>query len=145
MDQQGYLTVEFMFTLLVIIFMMTSTINIISERMQMVSETENLSEARHLAENVASAINKVNSGGNGHEITLKMPPNIGDSNYQLWLNSSGVYIESGGRRGKATIYPVRIWFNPSFGPGYRLLPNRTYRLLNRKVQGNTIIYVINVR
>lgn len=145
MDEQGHLTVDFLITMLLMIILGMGMVTIISERMDMVYETEKLSEARFLAEKVASTVNKVNAGGNGHEIRMTLPENLGKSSYLLWVNSSGVYVEQGGRKGKAAIYPVTIWFNSSYGPGYRMMPGKTYRLLNKRNNGKTVIYIVNVK
>lgn len=98
MDQQGYLSLEFIFTLLVMTVLVGTMVTLTSERMDRAMENEKLSEARFLVEYVASAINKVNSAGNGHEIRITMPPKVGNSSYLLWLNSSGVYIEFEGKK-----------------------------------------------
>ncbi len=145
MDEEGHLSVEFIITILVMILMGMGMVDIVSERMELVHEAEKLSEARFLAEKVASTINKVNSAGNGHEIKITLPEKVGKSSYLLWINSSGVYVEQGGRKGKAVIYPVTIWFNSSYGPGYRMMPGKTYRVLNRRNNGKTVIYIINVK
>ncbi|MBU4535615.1 MAG: hypothetical protein KKF16_07305 [Euryarchaeota archaeon] len=145
MDEEGHLSVEFIITILVMILMGMGMVDIVSERMDLAYEAEKLSEARFLAEKVASNINKVNSAGNGHEIKITLPEKVGKSSYLLWVNSSGVYVEQGGRKGKAVIYPVNIWFNASYGPGYRMMPGKTYRLLNKMNNGKTVIYIINVK
>ena len=60
------------------------------------------------AENVAEAINKVYSGGTGHEITVSLPQNINGKDYNIIVNSTGVYISIDGMMGKAYTVPKGI-------------------------------------
>lgn len=108
MDDHGVITTDLIFVTIIVIVVVASIIPIIAERMGTVSETKELGTARMIAENVAEAINKVYSGGNGHMINITLPPDISDKPYHITVNSSGVFIELDGMIGKAYIVPGRI-------------------------------------
>jgi uncharacterized alpha/beta hydrolase family protein len=108
MDDNGTLSVEFLFTSMMILFICSGLVSVVSERLGVASTTEELSEARALSENVASSINQIHSAGNGQSMDILLPPAVGNSTYTLKVNSSGVYIEFLGMMGKADLYPMII-------------------------------------
>ncbi|MGB9978012.1 hypothetical protein [Methanobacterium sp.] len=108
MDRRGIITIDLIFATLLIIIVAGSIITVISERMDTISQTEELSKARMTANNIAEAINKVYSGGTGHSINISLPDNITDKNYYINVNSSGVYVTIGGMIGKAHITPKKV-------------------------------------
>ena len=102
------MTVDLLFATLLIIMVAGSIITVVSSRMDAALQTEELSEARMIAENVSGAINRVYSGGTGHLINISLPENITDHPYSINVNSSGIYVTVGGMVGKACITPKKI-------------------------------------
>ena len=93
---------------LIILIIISSVISVINERMEAASSIDEFGNARMTSEKVAETINKVYSNGNGHSISLNLPPNINNQKYEIKVNSSGVYIFIGGMVGKSYINPKRI-------------------------------------
>ena len=108
MDNQGVMTVDLIFATLLIIIIAGSIVTVISDRMNDVSQAEELTKARMTADNLAEAVNKVYSGGTGHSVTVKLPENITDKKYYVKVNSSGVYVIIEGMIGKAYVVPKKI-------------------------------------
>lgn len=108
MDSRGIVAVDLIFATLLIIILAGSIITVISDRMDTVSQTEELGKARMTAENVAEAINKVYSGGTGHSASISLPDNIKDKKYYIKIDSSGVYVTVDGMIGKANIAPTKF-------------------------------------
>lgn len=108
MDSRGVMTVDLIFATFLIIVVAGSIITIASDRIDTVSETGKVGNARMTAENIAGAINKVYSGGNGHSMTISLPADITGKKYYINVNSSGVYVNVDGMIGKAHITPKRI-------------------------------------
>jgi uncharacterized membrane protein YraQ (UPF0718 family) len=108
MDDRGILSADFIFATLLIVIVIGSLVTIIADRMNTASQTEELGKSRMTAESVAEAINKVYSGGTGHSATINLPSNIADKNYDIKVNSTGVYILIDGMIGKAYIVPKGI-------------------------------------
>jgi len=133
MDNGGALSVDFIFTTLIILIVIGSILTVVAERMAIVGETEELGTARMLAENVAEAINKAYSGGDGHVISIALPPNINEKIYQIRVDPSGVFIEIDGNIGKAYIVPKRISnaLNPT-STEVIMLAGKNYNIYNVK-------------
>jgi hypothetical protein len=108
MDSRGIITVELIFASIILLVIIGGILSVASERMDSVSSTEELGKARMATESVAEAINKVYSGGNGHAVTLNLPATINKKEYNLKVNSSGVFILIDGNIGKSTINPKKI-------------------------------------
>ena len=108
MDNHGIMTVDLIFATLLITIVAGSIITVVSDRMDAVSQTEELAKARMTADNVAEAINKVYSGGTGHWVNISLPTNITDESYYINVNSSGVYVTIGGMIGKSYITPKKF-------------------------------------
>lgn len=101
MDSKGQMSADLIFATLLIIIIMGSLVTIIADRMETVETTEELGNARMIAENVAEAVNKVYAGGNGHSVTITLPEDINDKNYSVTVNKDGVFVTIDGMKGKA--------------------------------------------
>lgn len=143
MDCRGALSVDFLFSVMMVIMVMGSLSTIISERVDMAEQSDELLNARMLAEYIAGAIDQTYSGGNGHGIRVVTPSQIGGKHYLVTVNSSGVFIKIGGREGQAHLVPQKISGSLSLNSSdVTLLPGRTYYILNKKSEdGNSWIVI----
>ncbi len=131
MDQNGALAGDFVLSFLIAIIISIGLISIVSDRIDHAHASEKLSEARILTEKIASTINNVQTGP-GNEFKIKMPEKIGNSSdYMVSINSSGVYIEIEGLKGKSEIYPTVI-INEITGNSAKaiLYPGKSYLIQN---------------
>jgi len=114
----------------------------VTDRVETVENTQKLADARNLAEEIARTINLVYYGGKGHSIKINLPQKLGDSNYKVKVNSSGVYIIVDGMMGKATIVPKKLINGepPSYSQ-ITLLSGRSYTVcsMEDKNGGNWIV------
>jgi len=108
MDERGVLSAELILVTLLAILVVSSLIPLINNRMDAAAKTNELGNARMLAENVAELINKVYSGGNGHSITLCLPEDINGKNFSVIVNSTGTYVKIDGMVGKSFSVPYKI-------------------------------------
>ena len=129
MDSKGQMSAYFIFATLLVIIIMGSLVTIISDRMETVTTTEELGNARMIAENVAEAVNKVYAGGNGHSLTITLPADINDQDYTVNVNSNGVFIEINGNTGKAYIAAKRITVDT---PDGQMHNGQNYKITNVK-------------
>lgn len=135
MDRRGIITADLIFASIIILIIASSIISLASERIDAASTTARLGNSRMIAENVAGAINKVYSGGNGHSVTLSLPANT----EEIRVNSSGVFVRTGGWFGKSYINPRRISAVPMYG-------NRVYHIRNdKRADGNSWIVISEIR
>ena len=142
MDQVGTFSIDFILSVFLFFVIATSILNVITERVETVKETEKLADARNLAEEIARMIDLVYYGGKGHSIKITLPQKVGDNNYKVKVNSSGVYIMVDGMMGKANIIPKKLVNSepPSYSQ-ITLLPGRSYTICNMedKNGGNWIV------
>ncbi|WP_414468937.1 hypothetical protein [Methanobacterium sp. ACI-7] len=143
MDKRGIITVDLIFATLVILLVSGGLLTVVSERMDGVSNTEKLGNARMTAESVAESINKVYSGGNGHQITLNLPDKISNSTYEIKVNSSGVFVLIDGMIGKSYINPKKITSDYRLDEQNVLMyGNRNYVIKNvQDIDGNNWIVI----
>jgi hypothetical protein len=133
MDCYGALSIDFLLSILMVMVVMGSLSTIVSNGLDMAEQSDELVNARMLAEYVAGAIDQTYSGGNGHGIRIVTPPEIGGKYYKVTVNSSGVFIKIGGKDGQAHLVPQKISGTISLiSSDVTLLPGRTYFILNIK-------------
>lgn len=146
MDESGSLSIDILFTAFILLIIIIPSINLISDRFQLVDNSEELVEARSLAENIAGAIDQVYAGGNGHEIIINMPYHLNkNTRYKVTVNTSGVLVDLDGRKGLAHISPFMISNKPKPDKSttVTLTPGNSYTIYNKKDESgvNWIIIV----
>ncbi|OPY23355.1 MAG: hypothetical protein A4E27_01528 [Methanobacterium sp. PtaU1.Bin242] len=134
MDTRGIISVDLLLATFMVMVMMGIMSFLILDIFNMADESQELAEARSLAENVAGAINQAYAGGNGHTIKITTPPYLNNkNNYRVMINSSGVLVKVGGRSGMAFVIPGKISSSKSLkGSQIILLPGRNYVIVNKK-------------
>ncbi len=144
MEDRGTLSMELIFTTLFFIFILTGMVSVVSDRLDVTNRTEELLDARMLVETVANSINNVYTAGNGQNMDIVLPPTVGNSSYKLLVNSSGVYIEVEGMKGKAAILPMKIRDGLSnTSHKIEMLPGRTYSIKNEKIDNQSVIIIFS--
>lgn len=141
-DQQGILSADFLLSFFILIILIIGILNITFQRLDMVNTSEDLIEARLLADKISIALNQAYSGGNGTDILVTLPAVLNQKNYQVMVNSSGVYVKIGGKKGKAPIIPQKISnsYNLHENTVY-MEPGKTY-LLHCFVDSNGVIWLL---
>ncbi|NYB52579.1 MAG: hypothetical protein HVN35_08490 [Methanobacteriaceae archaeon] len=131
-DDKASLNIDFVFSILFLLAILGGVFSIANERFETVHHTSQLSEARLISEKIAQAIEESYSGGEGHEITIKMPSQIDGSYYEVETNQSGVLVKIKGKCGYSFSY-FKIISNYEMNQ-YKviLLPSRTYKIRNVK-------------
>jgi hypothetical protein len=92
MDYDGWITTDSLISILAVLILTTSLINIVVERVDTVNSMEEAFDARVLGENIAEQIQTTNSNGPGYYTTYRTPGNISDEYYTVHINSSGLFI-----------------------------------------------------
>ena len=143
MDSRGIMTIDLIFASLLILIIIGGILSVVSERMDAVSSTDKLGNARMITENVAESINKVYSGGNGHTVTISLPANISNRNYYLMVNSSGIFVLIDGMVGKSFINPKKISYSDKLIEStVSMYGNRSYIIKNTEdFDGNSWIII----
>lgn len=124
MDNNGWISIDFIIASMIIILTIPGIISIVEDRINTVNSFQEMVEEKILAENIAETIDMVYSGGNGCSITFKMPPTISNKKYFIKINSSGVYIKLKGKMAYAYIPNLDISMNEN------IQANNTYNISN---------------
>lgn len=135
MDHQGTISVDLLFATFIFLIILGYTSTLISDRFNTVDRSEELVEARSLAENIAGAINQAYAGGDGHVIKIKMPVKINkDDTYHVEVNSSGVLVILESRRGLAYVIPEKFssTYNTLESSTIILNPGKEYVVMNKR-------------
>ncbi len=106
-DHRGVFSADLLFSLLILIIMISGSLFITSQRLDMVDNFGDITGARALAEKVSIALNQAYSGGNGTDILVTLPGDINKKDYLVLVNSSGVYVEIEGKKGKVHMIPKK--------------------------------------
>lgn len=131
MDNRGALTIDLIFSIFILLIVLSSISSLISDRMSTAGDLQELAEGRSLADTIAGDINQVYAGGEGHQLRITTPPSIRDQSYEIFIDSSGVYIEFSGRKGLSHIIPDKISSSSSLNQSTAtLLPDRDYLIRN---------------
>lgn len=146
MDSRGIITIDLIFASLIILIIISGILSVVSLRMDTVSSTDELGNGRMIAENVAEAINKVYNGGNGHSVTINLPASISNKNYDIKVNSSGIFLLIGGMVGKSSINPKKISYSDKLIENTVLMHcNHNYIIKNVKdSDGNSWIVISEI-
>ncbi len=146
LDCNGIISVDFIFATLVILIIIGSIASIIDERMDAVSSTEEFSNGRMALEYVAESINMVYSGGNGQSTVISLPRVINNDNYEIRVNSSGVFILLGGVIGRSYINPKKITYTDRLIQSSVWMPaNHKYLIKNvADSNNNTWIVILEI-
>lgn len=137
MDRKGSLSVDLLFATFILLIIIGYTSTLISDRYNMVNDSRELVEARSLAESIAGAIDQVYAGGEGHTIKIKTPARINNYSYNVVVDSSGVLVKVGNRRGLAYLVPKKFSSDPTSlkSSTITLLPGKEYFVMNKR-EGN---------
>ncbi len=136
MDDNAWVSVDFMVASFILILTIPGIIAIVEDRVSTANSIQEMSEAKVLAENMAETIEMVYSGGEGCSIIYKMPKNISDKKFNIKINSSGVYIKFKSKIACAYIAPIQIY------PDTNIDPNKTYNISNMRNKRNKTYIII---
>lgn len=121
----GSMSTDLLLSTMVFLMVLTSLAAIVEDRMDSVKAAEELGTGRMMVEDVAETVNSVYSGGNGHSAVITLPPSINGAAYTITLESGAVFIDVGGLRGQAAIFPGAISENE-----FKMYPTRSYNISN---------------
>ena len=130
MDNQGFISVEFLFSLFIILIVAAGLLvysqNTINSSLNIESDMRH----RLILDNVANTINQVDSQGEFYSKYLKLP--ITDKNYVLTLNKNKLIIEYDNKKGE-----MSVPFIDSYS-SYKMYPGRIY-VIEKTHEGKILI------
>nr|WP_319372568.1 hypothetical protein [uncultured Methanobacterium sp.] len=139
-DKKATLNIDFVISMFLLLVIMGSVLSIAVERFEVVQKADEAVQTRSISEKVASTIEEVYSGGEGHEIKIEMPPDIKGSYYEVKVNQSGVLVQVGGYNGYSYSFFKKISNYEMNQLEVTMQPNRNYTLRNvKEAKSNKVI------
>lgn len=130
MDNKGFISVEFLFSLFIILIVAAGLLvysqNTINSSLNIESDMRH----RLILDNVANIINQVDSQGEFYSKYLKLP--ITDKNYVLTLDKNKLIIEYDNKKGE-----MSVPFIDSYS-SYKMYPGRIY-VIEKTHEGKILI------
>lgn len=120
MDNKGFISVEFLFSLFIILIIATGLLVYSQNTINSSSNIESDFNHRLILDNVANTINQVDSHGEFYSRYIKMP--LTDKNYVLILEKNKLTIEYGNKKGE-----MFVPFIDSYST-YKMYPGRIYEI-----------------
>ena len=130
MDNKGFISVEFLFSLFIILIVAAGLLVYSQNTSNSSLNIESDMRHRLILDNVANTINQVDSQGEFYSKYLKLP--ITDKNYVLTLDKNKLIIEYDNKKGE-----MSVPFIDSYS-SYKMYPGRIY-VIEKTHEGKILI------
>ncbi len=106
MDNKGFISIEYIFSLFIIIIIASGMLFYASSTIQSSFNIEDAVSHRLVLDNVANAICQVNSNGEGYSKYIELPSDMGY--YEITVEKKRAVIEYSGKKGEAMLPLINI-------------------------------------
>jgi hypothetical protein len=137
------MSVELLLTSVVFLIVLSGIIGMAEERVETAGITQEAAEARIISDKVAQSMEDAYSGGEGHELTVKMPLEVKGQDYLVKVNSSGVYLDMDNRNCYSPSSVPRVTGPKETEEQVFLYPGGTYRIVHRRDENSNHFLVIS--
>ena len=124
MDNQAFISVEFLFSLFIILIIATGLLIYSQNTMSSSLNIESEFNHRLILDNVANTISQVDSNGEFYSKYLKLP--ITDKNYVLTVEKNKLIIEYDNKKGEMMIPFIEPYSTYKMYPGHIYLIEKTH-------------------
>jgi hypothetical protein len=143
MDEKGWVTLDFLATLIIVFLTIQSIVAIVSERIETVNSIEDSGEAKILVENIAETLETVYTNGEGYYTIYKMPPTISGELYTIDVNSREVLIKFNGKTGCAHLTSMKISNSIYYdSQSVQMNGNQAYNISNHRDEHENVHIII---
>lgn len=139
MNNKGTISLELIITFMAFIIITSMIITYTYDEFELIDQTQNRKEARLITVHISQLIDNVYINGDGYSQVYKLPEKINDESYILFINESGVYLNSHYQITMDTYTNHAISFDN--GKKIILTPGNTYQFINQ--DNKIIIYQYN--
>ncbi|AMK15081.1 hypothetical protein [Methanobrevibacter olleyae] len=143
MDSRGIINIEFLFSTLIIILLLTINLPILEENLNSSIEIDENSQGRSLLNHISNSINAVNSKEYGFNKKVRLPNSINDNYYSILINNNEVILEFNNKKGKSDINPIRLVDNDNQTINSVQLYNGRSYLIKKTLVNNNETHTIN--
>jgi len=146
MDSKGISTIDFIFTIFLSLIIVSLGLNLIGNNLEDMVILEEELNGRMVLDNIATTINEVNSNNLGHIQEITLPMNLSSRPFSITINQNEVLIEFGNRKGKSTIFPIRLAnINKNIVNEVKLYPGESVKIQKSLDNDNlTIIQIYRI-
>lgn len=128
MNNKGTISLEIIVTFMIFIIISTMMITFSLNEFNQIDQTQNRKEARLITTHLSQLIDNTYINGQGYSQTYTLPEKINDESYILFINESGIYLNSHNQITRDTYMKNTISFNN--GKKIILTPGNTYQFTN---------------
>lgn len=121
MDNKGVISIEYLFSLFLVIIIALGMLFYASSTIQSTLNIEDSMAHKLILDSVANAIIKVNSKGEGYSKVIDLPSDVGY--YEITVSKNRLVMEYSDRKGEAILPLVNM------DSTYRLISGRQYHVL----------------
>ena len=130
MDEKGFISIEYLFSLFIILIIASGMLFYTSSTISSNKNVEDNVNHRLTLDNVANVISQVNSNGPGYSKHIKLPSDKGY--FELTVEKNKIFIEYGDKKGESLLPLVNVDSN------YKLISGRSY-LISKTDEGKIVI------
>lgn len=124
MDNKGFISVEFLFSLFIILIVATGLLVYSQNTINSTLNVESDLNHRLILDNVANTINQVDSQGEFYSKYLKLP--VTDKNYVLTLERTKLTIEYDNKKGEMIVPFIDPYSTYKMYPGHIYVVEKTH-------------------
>jgi len=106
MDSKGFISIEYLFALFIIIIIASGMLFFTQASLSSSFNIEDNAQHRMILDNVANQISQVNSNGPGYSKVIRLPSDKGY--YELTINHNRLVTEYDGKKGETQLPLVKI-------------------------------------
>lgn len=138
MNNKGTISLELILTFMILIVIFSMMIAFSLNEFSLIDQTQNRKEARLITIHVSQIIDNVYVNGEGYSQTYTLPEKINDESYILYLNESGIFLNSHNQITMDKYNRGVLSFNN--GKKIILTPGNTYQFVNNNNKVNIYQY-----
>lgn len=130
MDEKGFISVEYLFSIFIILIIASGLLFFTSATIMSEKNIEENVKHRLILDNIASSISQVNSNGEGYSMLIDLDSKSGF--YEVTVEKDRLTIEFSNKKGETLILPLNI------DSRYKLYSGNSYRI-SKTEDGKVVI------
>ncbi len=92
MDSKGIATIDFLFTIFLMLIISIGVLNLIEDKLNTTKNIEEDIQGRLILNKVSDSINQLNSNGKGYSKKIDLPQSIANHNYIIIIESNEIIL-----------------------------------------------------
>lgn len=106
MDEKGFISIEYLFSIFIILIIALGLLFFTSESIESINNIENSVHHRLILDKVANSISQVNAKGEGYSVRINLDSE--PEGYEITVEKNKLTMEFSNKRGETLILPINI-------------------------------------